>query len=147
MEPRNSSPESTPNSSPEIPGSSGLEMPNFGQEVRQQEYNNEQTERRISQQFEAPSHEPLAPPVSTTLPPPILPPVASDNSSQPILSDDSPIVAADEDLIEKEWVDKVKKVILATKDDPALRETEIKKVQIDYVKKRYGRDIGVADAN
>lgn len=54
----------------------------------------------------------------------------------------SPLVAADEDLIEKEWVDKAKKVILETKDDPYLREREVKKIQIDYVRKRYGREIG-----
>lgn len=60
-------------------------------------------------------------------------------------TDDSgamPLVAADEDLIEKEWVDKVKKVILETKDDPYRREQEVKKIQMDYVRKRYGREIG-----
>lgn len=54
----------------------------------------------------------------------------------------TPLVAADEDLIEKEWVDKAKKVILETKDDPYRREQEVKKIQIDYVRKRYGREIG-----
>ncbi len=54
----------------------------------------------------------------------------------------SPLVAADEDLIEKEWVDKAKKIILETKDDPYRREQEVKKIQIDYVRKRYGREIG-----
>ena len=54
----------------------------------------------------------------------------------------TPLVAADEDLIEKEWVDKAKKIILETKDDPYRREQEVKKIQIDYVRKRYGRIIG-----
>lgn len=53
-----------------------------------------------------------------------------------------PLVAADEDLIEKEWVAKAKKVILETKDDPYRREQEVKRIQIDYVRKRYGRVIG-----
>lgn len=56
--------------------------------------------------------------------------------------DENPIIAADDDLIEKEWVDKAKKIILDTRDDPFRREQEIAKLQIDYIKKRYGRVIG-----
>lgn len=58
--------------------------------------------------------------------------------------DDTPIVAADEDLIEKEWVDKAKQIIVNTKDDPYRREQEIKRLQLDYVRKRYGKEIGAA---
>lgn len=56
--------------------------------------------------------------------------------------DDNPIIAADEDLIEKEWVDKAKKIISETKDDPYRREQEVSKLQADYIEKRYGRRIG-----
>lgn len=75
---------------------------------------------------------------TVSLPAPL--PVVSDTT----VSDDTgtPLVAADEDLIEKEWVDKAKKVILETKEDPYRREQEVKKIQIDYVRKRYGRIIG-----
>lgn len=78
---------------------------------------------------------PLAP--ALPLPAPLASITVSDDNA-------NPLVAADEDLIEKEWVDKVKKVILDTKDDPYRREQEVKKVQIDYVKKRYGRDLGAS---
>lgn len=56
--------------------------------------------------------------------------------------DDVPDVAGDDDLIEKEWVDKAKKIISETKDDPYRREREISKLQIEYIRRRYGREIG-----
>lgn len=65
-------------------------------------------------------------------------PVTSTTTS----SDDVPDVAGDDDLIEKEWVDKAKKILLETRDDPYLREREISKLQIEYIRKRYGREIG-----
>lgn len=58
------------------------------------------------------------------------------------VSDDSPIVANDDDLIEKEWVDKAKKILAETRDDPYRREQEISKLQIEYIRRRYGRQIG-----
>lgn len=58
------------------------------------------------------------------------------------VSDDSLIVANDDDLIEKEWVDKAKKILAETRDDPYKREQEISKLQIEYIRRRYGRQIG-----
>ncbi|WP_369000470.1 hypothetical protein TM074_00615 [Candidatus Nanosynbacter sp. TM7-074] len=62
--------------------------------------------------------------------------------STSVSSDDTPLVAADEDLIEKEWVDKVKKIIILTKDDPYERSRVITQLQIDYLKKRYNKTLG-----
>ena len=59
---------------------------------------------------------------------------------------DAPDTAADEDLIEKEWVDKAKKIVEETKDDPYRREQEISKLQREYIRKRYGREIGEASS-
>jgi hypothetical protein len=73
------------------------------------------------------------------LPAPVL------TTAQPVAtatSDDSPIVANDDDLIEKEWVDKAKKILAETRDDPYKREQEISKLQIEYIRRRYGRQIG-----
>lgn len=56
--------------------------------------------------------------------------------------DDLPDVASDDDLIEKEWVDKAKKIIADTRDDPYRREQEISKLQVEYIRRRYGRQIG-----
>lgn len=67
----------------------------------------------------------------------------------PVATDDSntagkalPLVAADDDLIEKEWVEKAKAVIAETKDDPYRREEEVSKLQVDYLRKRYGKELG-----
>ncbi len=73
------------------------------------------------------------------LPTPIV--VAPDDASL-AQADDSQLAAKDDDLIEKEWVDKAKKILAETKDDPYRREQAINKLQIEYVRKRYGRIIG-----
>ena len=57
----------------------------------------------------------------------------------------TPAMAGDDDLIEKVWVDKAKKIIQDTKGDPYAQEREVSKLQADYIKKRYGKDIKLAD--
>ena len=84
------------------------------------------------------------------LPPVVLPdPIAVPKSQEPSSTSTSPtaampLVAADEDLIEKEWVDRAKKIITETKDDPYLREQEMGKLQRDYLQKRYGKELGAS---
>jgi hypothetical protein len=56
----------------------------------------------------------------------------------------TPLTAGDDDLIEKEWVDRAKKIIDETKEDPYRREEAVNELQRDYQKKRYGRDLGEA---
>lgn len=68
-------------------------------------------------------------------------PVAGDQSSAMIQLDDTPLVAADEDLIEKAWVDKAKKIVSETKDDPYIQEQAVSRLQADYMQKRYGRSV------
>jgi len=76
-------------------------------------------------------------------PVPIVQPTVSTDAAQSATSDDNAaLIANDDDLIEKEWVDKAKKIIAETKDDPYRREVEIGKLQIEYIRKRYGREIG-----
>ena len=105
----------------------------------------ERAEKPMEQQGEAVPAAVNAAPV--VLPTPVavpgIPTPVSDDSSQ--VASDAPLVAADEDLIEKEWVDKAKKIIAETKDDPHRREQEVGKLQTDYLKKRYGKDLGVAE--
>lgn len=74
------------------------------------------------------------------LPTPVV--VQDDSAGASSVTDASLMTAADEDLIEKEWVDKAKKIISETKDDPYRREQEVGKLQIEYIRKRYGREIG-----
>ncbi len=53
-----------------------------------------------------------------------------------------PAVAADDDVIEKDWVDKAKKIVLDTRDDPHGRSSKVNELQKDYLKKRYGKVLG-----
>lgn len=55
-----------------------------------------------------------------------------------------PLIAGDDDLIEKEWVDRAKKIVADTKEDPYKREAAVNELQKDYQKKRYGRELGEA---
>ena len=91
----------------------------------------------------APSVAPLPVPLPTSIPLPQ--PVASQPSSVSPVVDDTPAVAGDDDLIEKEWVDKAKKIIAETKDDPYRREREVSRLQADYLQKRYSKTIGKED--
>lgn len=91
------------------------------------------------QQHAAPDSAPVAPPQ----PPPVSPalPAVSQIQQPATPFDDSPLIAADEDLIEKEWVDKAKKIVNETKLDPYKQENQVSKLQADYLKKRYGKNI------
>jgi len=57
---------------------------------------------------------------------------------------DGPAIAADEDLIEKEWVERAKKVIADTQNDPHGREQAVNQLQKDYRTKRYGGELDEA---
>ena len=82
---------------------------------------------------------PVLPQIQTAPAPTV---IASDDDVPTPVVDDLPIVASDDDLIEKEWVDKAKKIIMQTKDDPYRREQEVSRLQADYLRKRYGRELG-----
>lgn len=55
-----------------------------------------------------------------------------------------PAIADDVDVIEKEWVNKAKSIVADTKHDPYRQEEEVSKLQADYLKKRYDKDIKLA---
>lgn len=59
-------------------------------------------------------------------------------------SSQSPAIADDLDIIEKEWVIKAKAIVAQTKEDPHLQNKEINKFKADYVKKRYNKELKVA---
>ena len=100
---------------------------------------------REKQREGVPAVEQAAAPPAITVPIPsvVIPSTdgaADDQSTSTIIT--TPSVASDDDLIEKEWVDKAKKVIAETKDDPYRREQEVNRLQADYLSKRYGRELG-----
>jgi hypothetical protein len=71
-------------------------------------------------------------------------PVNSTGTTDDNVTSSAPMVASDDDLIEKEWVDKAKKIIVETRNDPYRREQEVGRLQADYLRKRYGKELGVS---
>lgn len=90
---------------------------------------------------------PIGDPVVTQPAAPTLPPlpvvVPQQTPTQQAATGTNPTTAADEDLIEKEWVEKAKKVVADTKHDPYLQGQEVSKLQADYLKKRYGKVVSM----
>lgn len=85
---------------------------------------------------------------SIKLPAPVIPDSSQQVTVNPVVHSDvslmsstSPLYAKDSDIIEKEWIDQAKQIILDTADDPYLREQKIGDLQKDYIEKRYGRKI------
>lgn len=99
----------------------------------------EQAERRADAALAA-SGPVLPTPVVPVQPDPMTTALQEDDASQ---AGAAPLIAGDDDLIERAWVDKAKQIIAATKDDPHQREEQIARLQADYLRKRYGREIGM----
>lgn len=139
MEPKLPSPnfgrEQTPTGYGQSPEHVPLSMPEVAPER-----GHEQFEQRSEAAPAAVTAQPILPPPVVTLPQPPVP----DATQTTAVSDDLPLVANDDDLIEKEWVDKAKKIIVETKDDPYRREQEVGRLQADYLRKRYGRELGAS---
>lgn len=57
----------------------------------------------------------------------------------------NPATADDDDIIEKEWVNRAKQVIIETRNDPRAREKAIGALQRDYLMKRYGKQLGATN--
>ncbi|MEP6710234.1 MAG: hypothetical protein ABJA64_00760, partial [Candidatus Saccharibacteria bacterium] len=114
-----------------------LPAPNIGPERAPQEYaqNFEQAplppspEIRQEQAAEHVEQRSEATPAAVNAAPMLPTPVAFPMPGQPVIDDaqttagiGSPSIAADDDVIEKEWVDKAKNIISSTRDDPHKRE-------------------------
>ena len=65
-------------------------------------------------------------------------------ASVSVVTATAPTSAADEDLIEKEWVEQAKKVVGTTRDNPHEQAKLVAELMRDYVKKRYGKEVGKA---
>jgi hypothetical protein len=57
----------------------------------------------------------------------------------------APSAAADQDVIEPEWVDQAEKVIEQTSGDPHAQEEAVEALQVDYLAKRYGHQVKQPD--
>ena len=92
------------------------------------------------------SNPPAAAPVSQAPPtPPIAPPAAqvvpaTDTPAPPVGS--LPVIADDVDVIEQAWVDKADEIRKANQGDPHNEDEAVEVLQQQYLKQRYGRDVG-----
>lgn len=89
---------------------------------------------------------PSAAPSLSTIPLPTPPPTAvSANPAAPVLPVQNSVLAADDnDLIEKEWVNKAKQIVERTRDDPYKQSEDLTIFKADYLKRRYGKTIKVS---
>lgn len=145
MEPQLQTPNLSPERGPAQPRdfSPELRFPTGQENLNKQPGNFEVTESR-EQKTGAGAGENQAFSQATAQAIPTPPPPMVDNNSKISVSDDAPMVAADEDLIEMEWVNKAKKIINDTKSDPYLQEREVSKLQASYLQRRYGKDVKLA---
>ena len=68
--------------------------------------------------------------------------VNTSSDDKPVQSSQSnDLVADDGDLIEKEWVTKLKSIIASTKEDPYKQSEEITALKADYLQKRYNKTL------
>jgi hypothetical protein len=72
---------------------------------------------------------------------PAVPPVAPSTSVST-----AQLVADDNDLIEKEWVEKAKAIVAQTAHDPNLQSKEVNKIKVDYMQKRYNKQLKVDES-
>ena len=94
----------------------------------------------------APVGEPASAPVPATTPPLVANPAAPSTpvpaaATPPTPGAAAPATADDVDVIEKEWVDAAQKVVEKNANDPHAEEEGFEDLQVDYLKKRYGKDI------
>lgn len=83
-------------------------------------------------------------PISTTATQHVAPThlvMASDQAQ----ADDAHLIADDVDVIEKEWVEKAKKVISLTSNDPYVEAKELGKLKISYMKKRFNKELPIQE--
>ena len=57
----------------------------------------------------------------------------------------TPIVADDNDLIEKEWVNKAKEIVERTRQNPYQQSQELNLFKADYMKKRYNKTLKLSE--
>lgn len=92
---------------------------------------------------DGPQGDPVAAPPYVPPPLPTIGP-APVTATTPVQEDTNPAAASDDDLIEKEWVEKAKQVVAETRDDPHAQDIAVAKLQADYLKKRYGKVISLS---
>lgn len=141
MEPGFNTPRSGPEQTPSLPPVS----PEVVAPSSREQGTFEQAPQRIEQE-PLPQGQASAAPDPSVVAVPVLPqPTTDDVQDAATVLTSVPDVAADDDVIEKEWVDKAKHIITETADDPYRREQAVGQLQREYLRKRYGKEVGAAE--
>jgi hypothetical protein len=143
MEPTSSAPRPSGEMGPLPGGSEAPRFPAGTPEVAPQKAPEAQPERGASQEQRTNSSggDPAFAAQQIALPQIPVPAPAQPAPATTVHDDTNPAAAADDDLIEKEWVERAKKIVASTKSDPYLQEQQVSKLQADYLKKRYGKEV------
>jgi len=72
-----------------------------------------------------------------------LPPTPAASTAPPAAASSPSPIQDDDDVIEKDWVNKAKQIIEQTKNDPYKQAEELTLFKADYMKKRYNKIIKV----
>lgn len=101
-------------------------------------------EQRPARQESSPSKQSPAP--AATLPqdlpdakPVVIPGTGTDD--QMVQSSGQAVAQKGDHIIEKQWVERAKSVVAATRDDPYKQKSEMSKVKADYIQKRFAKTI------
>lgn len=87
---------------------------------------------------------PALPPIPTSPAQP-LPDEPVTSLAQPGIVNTMALPAADQDHIEKQWIDAAKTVAAKTRSDPYTQKNEMSKVKADYIHKRFKKTIKTDD--
>lgn len=82
--------------------------------------------------------------LTTSLPTPVINDIDDKNTtigSNPAELPDAKHV----DVIEKEWIQIAKKIVSDTNGDPYKQEKAVSELQVNYLKKRYGRETSISE--
>lgn len=81
-------------------------------------------------------------------PAPVVPtaPAPGYTNPTPMPTSFTPAIADDADLIEKEWVERAKAIVAQTAHDPNLQTIEVGKMRVDYMQKRYNKQLKLEES-
>ncbi|HEX7368518.1 MAG TPA: hypothetical protein VF261_02580 [Candidatus Saccharimonadales bacterium] len=57
----------------------------------------------------------------------------------------TPATAKDDDVIEREWIDKAKQIVRATQANPYQQNKQLAAFKADYIQKRYGKTVKLSE--
>ncbi|MGB3009513.1 MAG: hypothetical protein WBB33_04125 [Candidatus Saccharimonadales bacterium] len=135
------SPEAAPIVKPTVQGGEVFHAPTQSSEIQAPIEQGRETREGLN---DGPKGDPSGQPVFAPPPLPVIDATQAVAQATPAQdSSSSPAVAADEDLIEREWVEKAKKVVADNRHDPHAQDLAVGQLQADYLKKRYGKVIAM----